>query len=252
MGIIGKLVGGTIGFALGGPLGAIAGAVFGHAFDSNNQTSSTSGPMDSLSMLEASQLAFFVSTFSMLAKLAGADGRVSDEEIKTVQSFAVHDLGLSPQNRDIAFNIFNTALHSPARFEDFAQQFFDHFQKQPQLIEMMVDILLRVSTADGVMNVAEESLIRNAVHLFRMPNARYEQLKAQYISATSHAYDVLGCHPDDSDEDVKKQYRKLVHTYHPDKITGKGLPDEFSQLAQEKFREIQDAYESVKKQRGMK
>ena len=84
MGIIGKIVGGTIGFALFGPLGAVAGAAFGHAFDSENALTQRN-QANHLSMLEESQLAFFVGAFSMLAKLAKADGQVKKEEIDTIE-----------------------------------------------------------------------------------------------------------------------------------------------------------------------
>jgi DnaJ like chaperone protein len=251
MGIIGKIVGGTIGFALGGPLGAIAGAVFGHAFDHGNLALEEDNHRY-LSGLEESQLAFFVSTFSMLAKLTKADGQVNEKEINTVMAFAGQDLGLSAASREIAFNIFHAALASPASFEDFAVQFNNQFQHKPQMSEMMIDILLRVSVADGAVTVSEETLILSAVNIFHMPKERYTQLKSQYMANSDQAYDVLGCKRDDNDDHIKKQYRHLVQTYHPDKIASKGLPEEFTQLAQEKFREIQSAYESIKKERGFK
>jgi DnaJ like chaperone protein len=250
MGIIGKIVGGTIGFALGGPLGAVAGAAFGHAFDSENmvlQESQRAQP----SMLEETQLAFFVGTFSMLAKLAKADGRVQKEEIDTIESFARNDLDLTPASREVAFNIFRAALDSPANFEDFAVQFYGHFRNQPQLIEMMVDILLRVAVADGAMHLAEETLILSATRIFGFDQNRFRQLKSRYLASSDKYYDVLGCNRQDSDETIKRRYRHLVQTYHPDKIAGKGLPDEFTQLAQDKFREIQEAYESIKKERDL-
>lgn len=254
MGIIGKIVGGTIGFALGGPLGAVAGAVFGHAFDSENGVP-VAGPQrrdGRLSDVEESQLAFFVGTFSMLAKLVKADGRVTREEMEVIEQFAVQDLGLTPQSREVAFNIFNTALNSPASFEDFATQFYGHFRHQANMIEMMVDILLRVSLADGALHVAEEALILSAVRLFQFDMGRYQQLKSKYAKSSDRAYDVLGCKRSDTDEEIKKRYRHLVQTYHPDKIASKGLPDEFTQLAQDKFREIQSAYDAIRQERGIR
>ena len=251
MGIIGKIVGGTIGFALGGPLGAVAGAVFGHAFDSDEKL-----PLHRnggrLSGIEESQLAFFVGTFSMLAKLVKADGRVSREEMAVIEQFALQDLGLTPQSREVAFNIFNAALDSPASFEDFAIQFYGYFQSQPNMIEMMVDILLRVSVADGNLHVAEEAMILSAVRIFNFNPSRYEQMKSKYAHSSDAFYDVLGCRRTDTDEAIKKRYRYLAQTYHPDKIAGKGLPDEFTQLAQDKFREIQTAYDAIKKERGIR
>lgn len=250
MGIIGKLVGGTIGFALGGPLGAIAGAVFGHAIDSSPETEKGSSDTR-LSHIEASQLAFFVSTFSMLAKLVTADGQVDPKEVDTVKVFARHDLGLPPESRQVAYNIFQAALDSPARFEDFARQFHQHFHNQPQLVEMMIDILLRVSVADGAIDVAEETLILRAAQIFNFDPARLSQLKARYGAVHDPAYDVLGCKKEDSDAEIKKRYRELVQSYHPDKFASKGLPEEFNQLAHEKFREIQNAYETIKKERNI-
>jgi DnaJ like chaperone protein len=251
MGIIGKIIGGTIGFALGGPLGAVAGAVFGHAFDNEDDAVQQAPRASSLSSLQESQLAFFVGTFSMLAKLVTSDGKVSRDEIVAVENFAATDLALSPADRKVALNIFHTAMNSPARFEDFAIQFYSHFQYQPQMLEMMVDILLRVGIADGAIAVAEEALILSAVRIFNFSTSRYEQLKSKYVHTPDHVYGVLGCKPADTMDAIKRRYRHLVHTYHPDKIAGKGLPDEFTQLAEDKFREIQSAYEMIKKERGV-
>ncbi len=251
MGIVGKIVGGTIGFALGGPLGAVAGAVFGHAYDSS-ENEDLSDQRRYLSTLEASQLAFFVSAFSMLAKLANSDGRVTNEEIDTVESFATNDLRLSKYEKEVAFNIFRAALDSPAGFEDFTVQFYQHFQHQPQMIEMVMDILLRVSVSDGALNKHEEALLNRAADIFHLSGQRFHQLKSRYISVDDQAYQVLGCVPDDSDDKIKRQYRNLVQAYHPDKIASKGLPEEFIELAHSKFREIQAAYEEIKQRRAMK
>jgi DnaJ like chaperone protein len=251
MGIIGKIVGGTIGFALGGPLGAVAGAVFGHAFDSEPSLPDQTGG-GRLSNVEESQLAFFVGTFSMLAKLVKADGRVTREEMAVIEQFAAVDLRLTPQSREVAFNLFNAALDSPATFEDFAEQFFAHFQHQPNLIEVMVDILLRVGVADGSLHVAEEALILSAVRIFNFNPGRYEQLKSKYVKRSDRDYDILGCKRSDTDDVIKQRYRHLVQTYHPDKIASKGLPEEFTQLAEDKFREIQAAYESIKAEREIR
>jgi DnaJ like chaperone protein len=250
---LGKVVGGTIGFALAGPLGAIAGAVFGHAFDTSAEDEPQWTDADArLSTLEESQLTFFVATFSMLAKLVKADGRVSQQEIDTIDMFMRRDLNLSNQGRNIATNIFQAALNSPGSFEDFARQFHQRFQSDPQMLDLVIDIMLRVAVSDGRMSSEEEGLILNAVNLFGLSGDHYNRLKSRYQPAIDRYYTVLGCAPEDSDDTIKHRYRKLVQEYHPDKIAAKGLPEEFSKFASKKFREIQEAYEEVKKQRNMK
>ncbi|MEE4112603.1 MAG: co-chaperone DjlA [Desulfobacteraceae bacterium] len=250
MGWMGKLVGGTIGFALGGPLGAIFGAAFGHAFDSGSALDTT-GNRPRLSTVEQHQLTFFVAAFSMLAKLAQADGRVTREEIDSIESFMEKDLRLNAESRNAAVNIFRTALNAPGTFADFAHQFHQQFRDQPQMLELMIDILLRVAIADGSLTQGEESLILSAVYTFNFSAGRYEQLKSQYVRTADKAYAVLGCSPTDDDDQVKRCYRMRVQEYHPDKIAAKGLPDEFTRFAQDKFREIQEAWEQIKAARGI-
>ena len=251
MGWMGKLVGGTIGFALGGPLGAIFGAAFGHAFDTGTEIDSSSS-RQRLSSVEQHQLTFFVAAFSMLAKLAQSDGRVSQEEIDSIEDFMERDLHLTADSRHAAINIFRTALNAPGTFDEFARQFYSQFHRQPQMLELMIDILLRVSVADGSMTRGEEDLILSAVSIFNFSRSRYDQLKSQYAKTADTAYAVLGCSPDDTDEQVKRCYRQRVQEYHPDKIAAKGLPDEFTRFAQDKFREIQEAWEQIKAVRNIK
>jgi len=251
MGWMGKIVGGTIGFALGGPLGAIFGTAFGHAFDTGTELDS---PRDGqrLSRVEQNQLTFFVAAFSMLAKLAQSDGRVSPEEIDSIETFMEKDLRLNVESRQVAVNIFRTALNAPGTFDDFARQFYEEFHDQPQMLEVMIEVLLRVAVSDGSMTGKEEELILVAVNTFRFSSIRYNQLKAKHVKNADKAYAVLGCSPDDDDDQVKRCYRQRVQEYHPDKIAAKGLPDEFTRFAQDKFREIQEAWEEVKAERGIK
>ncbi|MFP4445720.1 MAG: TerB family tellurite resistance protein [Desulfosudaceae bacterium] len=248
---IGKMVGGTIGFALGGPIGAMAGAVFGHAFDvsDDRRLGEGSRPGALLSSEEEAQMAFFVACFSMLGKLAMADGRISDHEKRTVERFMVKELSLAPANQQIAARIFSQAAGSQESFEAFASQFYHYFHTRPELLDLMLDILLRVSLADGVLSQEEETLIRLAARTFNYSEAAYNNLKGRYVQDTEKYYAVLNISSSASDEEVKKQYRQLATQYHPDKIAAKGLPEEFITLANEKFREIQDAYEQIKSER---
>jgi DnaJ like chaperone protein len=251
MGVLGKIIGGTIGFAMAGPLGAIAGAALGHAFDANAQMVYTD-ERHRLSAGEESQFTFFVAAFSMLAKLARVDGRVSREEIDAVEKFMVYDLNLNPESRTLATNIFHAAIESPNDFDDFAAQFFSRFRDQYQILDLMIDILFRVSLADGALSPSEEKLILSAVRIFNFGDEKYKKLKSKYIQDVEKYYAILGCESIDSNEHIKKQYRKLVSDYHPDKIASKGLPEEFTKFANDKFREIQEAYEIIKKERNIK
>jgi DnaJ like chaperone protein len=275
MGWIGKLIGGTLGLALGGPIGAIAGAAFGHVIDKSGELGALPGgsgggagygPFGAgMDGRQQAQLTFFIGTFSMLAKVVAADGSVSREEEQKIAEFMDRDLQLDPQSRATAVRIFNTALQSPQNFEQLASQFYAQFRGRPEILDLLIDILYRVAAADGSIDRAEEQLIGRAGELFGYSSAKMEAIRRRYVYARSGTggasgttatagggyYAVLGVAPSASDEEIKKAYRKLVHEYHPDRIASKGLPEEFNTFAHEKFREIQEAYEAIKKERGM-
>lgn len=255
---LGKMIGGTIGFAMGGPLGAVAGAAFGHTFVDKKEAAYLAGPrlsgpsaQNSLSSNEQAQMIFFTAAFSMLGKISKADGKISEYEIQAVENFMKRDLQLDTNGQQTAINIFKQAVNSPESFDAFATQFYSVFRPQPNIIELMMDILLRVSASDGAISIEEERMLLSAVRIFNYSTSDYERLKSRYVKVTNKYYAVLKCDESASNEEVKKQYRKLVTEYHPDKIEAKGLPEEFIKFANDKFKEIQEAWEQIKKERGM-
>ena len=187
----------------------------------------------------------------MLAKLAKVDGHISPEEIRTIEEFMARDLNLNPESKRFAAQILETAIESPMSFQDFAGQFYQHFQQQPQLLDLMIDVLFRLSVADGSLSASEENLIRSAAGIFNFGEQKYKELRSRYAPDFERYYAILETDSTATDEEIKQQYRKLVKEYHPDMVASKGLPEEFTQFAHDKFREIQEAYDAVKKERGI-
>lgn len=59
-------------------------------------------------------------------------------------------------------------------------------------------------------------------------------------------YAILGVHKGASSDEIQKAYKQLVNRYHPDKV--QHLGEEFRQLAEKRFKEIQQAYQYLVKE----
>jgi DnaJ like chaperone protein len=63
------------------------------------------------------------------------------------------------------------------------------------------------------------------------------------------AYKVLEISSSATNEEIKKAYRKMAVRFHPDKVSHLG--PEFQKSANEKFARVNEAYNKIKKERGM-
>lgn len=239
---LGKILGGGIGMVAGGPLGAVLGAVLGHQLLDRKS---------GLSAEESQHGVFFLATFAMLGKLSKADGRVTAEEVSLVEQIMTENLRLPPDARRFAIDIFNRAKDSDDEFLDYAEQFYDAFAHQPEVLASMVDLLLRLAHADGVKHPAEDALIESAVKLFGV-HETYQQLQARYGDGNDleRCYGVLGVSADDSLAVIKKQYRRLAMQYHPDRVVANGVAPELVAASEARFKEIQQAYEVLERHLG--
>lgn len=263
----GKALGGAFGFMLGGPLGALIGIGFGHNFD-KGLGNVMSGEKFQPGQQERVQAVFFTATFSVMGHIAKADGKVTPDEIKMAQAVMDH-MGLSDEIRDSAKRLFNEGKSEDFPLDDILDQFKKELHRRSTLLQMFLEIQLQAAYADGVLDPAEEKLLKHICNRLGVPLHQLrrleEMLKAgfgqgPYQSATgttrttslSDAYHILGIGKSASDAEVKKAYRRLMSQHHPDKLVAKGLPEEMVQDATEKTQQIKSAYEQIKESRGMR
>lgn len=253
MGWFGKLTFGSLGMLLGGPLGAIAGAALGHVLidKKNDFVRQPTGaiPEPQFGYAEKAQAAFFISLFSILGKLSKIDGVVTKDEIAVVQNF-IRGLPIDETEKQFARQVFNEAKNSPYSIDDFASQLYGMVQDQPTLLVSYFDLLFRIVAADGTFHPAEEAALKRVKEIFHIGDNQFEDIKAVYFDDLAKHYKTLNCTPGSTNEEIKSNYKKLVKDFHPDVIISKGLPEEFIEFASDRFREIQNSYEKIQKERN--
>ena len=114
----------------------------------------------------------------------------------------------------------------------------------------MVHYLFQVAKADGHVDDSEMKIIEQLANKLGIPAMEFDSVKNMFYRSTDSDYKILGIEASASDEDVKRAYRKMAIAFHPDKVAQMG--EEYQKGAKEKFQQIQDAYENIKKKRGIK
>jgi len=255
----GKIIGAALGLFRGGILGAIIGGVVGHLFDRF---------IAGLTGAKNTRQLFFRTLFATLGHVNKADGRVTRAEIAAAESLMAR-LSLTPEERQLAIRFFNEGKEADYPLEKQLREFAHRTMMRHDLRLMLMEILLEAASSDGTISPAEQSVLLRAARSLHIPAdaiasiwSSYQgaggqgggrrQTAAQASQPLSQAYAALGIEQSATDAEVKKAYRKLVGQYHPDKLVSQGLPDEMMEIARNRVREINTAYDRVKQARGFK
>lgn len=236
----GKWIGAGLGWAFGGPLGAVIGLGLGWMFDSANEADRMRGysrttPGD-----------FAVSLIVLIAAVMKADGKVLRSELDYVKSFLISKFGTASANE--ALKMLRDVLKQNIPLQDVAYQIRDRLE-YPARLELL-HLLYGVALADGLLHESELKVIAQIAYYLDISSADQQSIRSMFVPDTQSAYKILGVDSSASVDEIKKAYRKLAVEYHPDKVSYLG--EDFRKNAEEKFQKINEAYETIKKERGIK
>ncbi len=244
MSVWGKILGGAAGFALGGPLGAMIGAVAGHAVDKMRE------PGGEGETAEATKgIAFTIAVIVLGAKMAKADGRVTQDEVAAFKEV----FHVPPDELQNVGRLFNQARKDAHGFEPYAIQIGRMFRDNPAVLEELLDGLFHIARADGT--VAEEELdyLERIATIFGFNAIDWDRIRAGNMGPDKgDPFEILGMSRGASDDEIKAGYRRLVRENHPDRLVAQGMPAEFVELANRKLATINVAYDRIRELRGIK
>ncbi len=236
MSIWGKMSGAAAGFLLGGgPFGALAGAVAGHLlFDRERADQTDPG------------VAFTIAVIALGAKMASADGTVTDDEIDAFSRI----FRVPPYEEANMRRVFDLARQDTAGFEVYASQIARMFRDRPSVLEDILDGLFEIAKADGVLHPHELAFLERVAEIFGFAPGEFRRIRASHFGPDAEdPYAILGVDRAAPDEEIKRTYRLLVRENHPDSLIARGVPPEFIRLANDKLAAINGAYERIQKER---
>lgn len=202
---------------------------------------------------------------ALMAKVAKADGKVCELEAELLKH-TLNDISNHFENKDevreklktlyseqkLSFN--NTIeicekLYSITKFD---------YTKRVKIMEYLLNLAFidkdfsdteRMITEDIAQALKiKETDFENLVNTFK---AFYAQQAQNESISIEKAYTLLESTQNDDDNAIKKKYRALVKKHHPDIIAGQGASQSIIDEATVKLQEINEAYEIIKKQRGI-
>ena len=266
-----------IGLILGAYLGGFWGALLGYFIGSliNNWIKGDQTWQQSAANFhQISQDDFIDMLMQLTAAVMKADNKPLKSELEYVKTFLINNIGINKTQEAIL------KLRDYLNQDIDLQYVYNNIRQSSTIQEriLILQFLFGLAQADGHIDATEINVIRNIAIGIGIPSSTFEALKSMFVGYShqssgygygggygynsgsseyrsrtyqdlSNDYKILEISPDATDEEVKKAYRKAAIKHHPDKVSHLG--EEVRKAAEEKFSRVNEAYERIKKSRGM-
>ncbi len=189
---------------------------------------------------------FELNLLSLASIVIKADGKISQTELDYARQYFVRAYGKDRanatfktfneviKNREISASRICTYLNARTRYEVRLQ---------------ILHFLFGIAQADGSVSQPEVNVLGTIAGYFRINHQDFESIKNMFIKKADSAYKILEIDKSASDDEVKKAFRTMAKKYHPDKLMD--MDDAYRKGAEEKFQNVQEAYETIQKERGL-
>ena len=260
-----KWITGFLGWAMFGPIGGLLGFFFGSVTESGIEAISrqigpgqtgeagqqTYGQTERRTYRKGGyspteqRNSFLMSLLVLSSAVIRADGKAAHQELEYVKSFIRQNFGDAAVSD--ALRILGDLGQKNINIYEVGAQvaMYMNYSQRLQLFHYLAGI----ANADGDFCKQEKDVLESIAAAIRLNNADSTSVISMYYRDRTSAYSILEVSPTASDEEVKTAYRRMAMKYHPDKVASLGA--DVQKAAEEKFRRIQEAYETVKKERGI-
>ncbi len=247
--LLGAFFGGWFGFFIGGYAGYLAGLALSRLF---------------VGGLRIAQSQMVDSTFAIMGALCKADSVVTRDEINAVEQ-VFRLFNLDADQKRMARDAFNRGKQPDFDLDAAVDRFAAISRGHGPLVQLFLQVQCMAIAADGKIHPAEHKMLVRIATRLGLTEADVLQLEALLRAATGRgsasggvptkdrledAYAALGVAADATPAQIKRAYRKLMSENHPDKLASRGLPESMRQVAEERSREINSAYDLIKEVRA--
>lgn len=232
-----KWLGAGLGWVFGGPIGALLGYGAVSLFEKLKENKGS---------YQNHQAEFQISLLVLSAYVIKADGRVDQKELDYVRAAFRKMFGEA--SAEESFRVFNKVMKDDkVSLRSVCLQIRTKISHPERL--QLIHFLYNLSLADGMITAPEVEMIQRIGSYLSISPKDMDSIKAMFYSSPDAMYKILEIDSNASDAELKKAYRKMALKYHPDKL--EQMSDEVKEAARHKFMKVQEAYEGIKKERGL-
>lgn len=243
-----KWVGAFIGFFIRGLSGAILGFFAGSILDGlfGTKTNNTRTVFSDFTRPNVSPADFELNLLSLCSIVIKADGQISQREMDYVRQYFVGTYGKEKANA-----IFRTFNDINKKREISAQRICGFLTQRTryEVRLQLLHFLFGIAQADGNVSSPEVNKIREIAGYLRVSLVDFESIMAMFVKSADNSYKILEIDKTATNDEVKKAYRTMAKKYHPDRVNTQD--EAIKKGAEEKFKQVQLAYETIQKERGI-
>ncbi|MFN3550111.1 MAG: TerB family tellurite resistance protein [Mesorhizobium sp.] len=194
------------------------------------------------------RVAFSVAMIALSAKMAKADGIVTQDEIRAFEDI----FSMPTSERRNVERLYRLAMADTAGYEVYAERLAGlcgSGQPDCRMLEDILEGLFHIAKADGVIHEAELRFLRRIAEIFAISDRQFEAILARHVIGATDPWAILGVTRDMSFEEVRRRYLRLVSDNHPDRMIARGVPEEFLALANDRMAAFNAAYQTIERGR---
>ena len=238
----GKWIAGALGWAIFGPIGGILGYYFTSRLERLAEASVTYG--EDQTWNQGQRNSFLMSLLVLSTAVIKADGKTSSEEMSRLREFFARNFGAQAASE--AEEIVTELLQKDFNLYEVCGQIRSCMDYSQRL--QLYYFLVSLGACDGLQQ-REVDVLETIATYIGLSNEDTDSIMAQFRPSNYSNYRILEIEPDATDEEVRKAYRKMAVKYHPDKVATLG--EDVRKAAEEKFKSVSQAYESICRERGI-
>ncbi len=189
---------------------------------------------------------FELNLLSLASIVIKADGHVSQSELDYARQYFVRAYGKERANA--TFRTFNDVVKKHEVSAARICQYLNTRTRYEVRLQIL-HFLFGIAQSDGRVSESEVHVLSQIAGYFRLNRHDFESIKAMFIKKADSAYKILEIEKTATDAEVKKAFRTMAKKYHPDKL--QHMDEAYRKGAEEKFRNVQEAYETIQKERGI-